>query len=256
MHFFYYIYMSVTFIPMILSVLFWQHNIRKHCVIMIIVNDSRSSCSSNSVGPHSHGSLVVVSHACAKLQSNLFKQTSVPVTFDCVGSGSVESGSVTVSWFPWRCGWRAWEGAVGIADCACGLIPLDITASSWTYWRHLVAIRLQIVHYCSSLGPPIIPVKIQNHILEGKMCDKYFTYNCVLYIYIYIYIYVIYNVCFHCLSRAISVAAVLKYENNVMNIRQFNCSPHPYWLPNFMDVFTWSLPFVGEKGILFDYVFR
>lgn len=41
--------------------------------------------------------------------------------------------------------------------------------------------------------------------------------------------------------------AIVLLSEGKMNIKQFFSSPHPYYLPNFMNALTWSGPFVSQK---------
>lgn len=34
-----------------------------------------------------------------------------------------------------------------------------------------------------------------------------------------------------------------------MTLQQYNFAKHPYMLPNYMNIFSWSIPFVAEKTV-------
>lgn len=42
-------------------------------------------------------------------------------------------------------------------------------------------------------------------------------------------------------------ASVLILENGNVSIKQYDQSDHPYFLPDQVDIFTWSMPFLAEK---------
>jgi len=44
-------------------------------------------------------------------------------------------------------------------------------------------------------------------------------------------------------------AAVLILKDEKISIKQYDQSEHPYFLPDQIDIFTWSLPFLADKVI-------
>jgi serine/threonine-protein phosphatase 2B catalytic subunit len=45
-----------------------------------------------------------------------------------------------------------------------------------------------------------------------------------------------------------NMAAMLKGEQRKFSLKPFHQRPHPYQLPRFIDAFSWSIPFICEKG--------
>ena len=41
--------------------------------------------------------------------------------------------------------------------------------------------------------------------------------------------------------------AILKIDENKLDIQQYSYTQHPFILPDFINLFTWSFPFVIEK---------